>query len=96
MTADEFAAAAIELFESVQEYLGLSDARFPVMEPQTKQCDYEDAFNELICRYLGHDIEPDQCGKPEHDLCYRCKQLREDIEKGEVSDVEQMETGGNE
>jgi len=41
---------------------------------------FEDKFLELICEVKGHAIGPDQCGKPEHDLCYRCRRLRVEIE----------------
>lgn len=28
----------------------------------------------MICRHIGHDIESDQCGKPEHDFCVICQE----------------------
>jgi len=70
----------IDLFDKYSEYLGLADTDFPDLNPQALQCEFEDKFNELICEHRGHVIGPDQCGKPEHDLCYRCKKLRVDLE----------------
>lgn len=45
--------------------------------------EYEDLMIEVICELDGHDIGPDQCGIPEHDLCYRCGTLRTQIEEKE-------------
>jgi hypothetical protein len=70
----------IELFDEYSGYLGLADTNFPEMHPQGKQCEFEDRFNELVCKYRGHDIGPDQCGKPEHDFCYRCRQLASSLQ----------------
>lgn len=67
---------AVKLFDGYSEWLGLGD-----YESLGQQCNFEDAFNKLICDVRGHDIGPDHCGKPEHDLCYRCQRLRVDIEK---------------
>lgn len=61
----------IALFEEYKESFGL-----PSPEDREKTCDFEDAFNALICERKGHDIGPDQCNKPEHDYCYRCGKLR--------------------
>lgn len=36
---------------------------------------FDQAFCELACRYLGHTLGPDQCNMPEHDFCYRCQQM---------------------
>ena len=73
----------IKLFVEFRESFGLCDADFPDMNPQNKQCEFEIKFAEIICDYKGHDIGPDHCCKPEHDLCYRCKKLRVDIEREE-------------
>jgi hypothetical protein len=75
----------IDLFNDYAECFGLSDADFPGCAPQHRQCDFEDKFRLLICEHKGHDIGPDQCGKPEHDLCYRCRQLRTEIESKEAA-----------
>ena len=32
----------------------------------------DDAIREY-CKELGHEVVPDQCGKPEHDLCVYCR-----------------------
>ena len=74
-TADKM----IGLFNEFSEWFGLSDNDWPEEKPEAKQCEFEDKFNLLICEYKGHDIGPDQCGKPEHDLCYRCRELRVDL-----------------
>jgi hypothetical protein len=70
----------IALFAEYKEDFGCSDADFPDEKPQARQCEYEKKFNAIVCDYKGHTIGPDQCGKPEHDLCYRCNRLRVDIE----------------
>jgi hypothetical protein len=80
MTAAETVQRMAELFDKYREYFGLDDTSFPEDGPQRKQCEFEDAFVGLMCSYYGHDIGPDQCGKPEHDLCYRCGRLRVEIE----------------
>lgn len=36
----------------------------------------EAAVNAVLCAEYGHDIENDQCGKPEHRYCVHCH-LRE-------------------
>ena len=72
----------IELFDEFAEYFGLDDKDFPTDQPQKKQCEFEDKFNALICAERGHDIGPDQCGKPEHDYCCRCMRRKTDIEGG--------------
>ena len=66
----------ISLFNAYSEDFGLTDAEFPDDKPEERQCDFRDKFNALICCHKGHDIGPDQCGKPEHDFCYRCRALR--------------------
>lgn len=76
----EFAARAIDLFDDYSEFFGLADSDFPDREPQEKQCEFESKFHALICQHLGHEIGPDQCGKPEHDFCGRCGELRVDLE----------------
>ena len=83
MTSAETVRRMIDLFAQYRESFGLADADFPEYQPQQKQCDFEDAFTALICEYHGHEIGPDQCGKPEHDLCYRCHKLRTEIEAGQ-------------
>lgn len=81
MDAETFATEVIHLFDEYSEFFGLDDAAFPDSKPQRMQCDFEYAVNELICKLRGHEIGPDQCGKPEHDLCYRCGKRRVEIEK---------------
>ena len=67
----------IDLFEKYQEFFGMADKDFPGDEsPQGKACEFEDRFLELICEHNGHDIVPDQCGKPEHDYCVVCQHFR--------------------
>lgn len=78
MTKDEVIVKMTELFDEYSEYFGLCDEDFP--ESQTQQCEFEDKFNALICEYKGHNIGPDQCGKSEHDYCYRCQKRRSEIE----------------
>jgi len=63
----------IALFEHFREAFGND-------EYMDEQCVFEDDFCKLICKAVGHDIGPDQCGRPDHDLCYRCRRLRVDIE----------------
>jgi hypothetical protein len=75
----------IDLFTEHAEFFGLTNADSPDKNPQDRQCDFEDKFRLLICEHKGHDIGPDQCGKPEHDLCYRCRQLRTEIEAKEAA-----------
>lgn len=63
----------IELFDEYRDSFGID------LEDQLdRACEFEDKFCELICEYRGHDIGPDQCGKPEHDYCYVCKKLKHD------------------
>lgn len=61
-------------FETIRESLGCDDE-----EDLTAQADFERQFSSIICSYKGHDIGPDQCNKPEHDLCYRCDRLRVEL-----------------
>ena len=75
----------VDLFEEYREFFGMANSDFPEDKPQDKQCKYEEEFLDILCEYYGHDIGPDQCGKPEHDLCYRCRRRRVDIER-EVTD----------
>ncbi len=77
MTSYTFAEAAIKLFGQYRDAFGLGDSL-------DRQCEFEDKFVALICQLQGHEIGPDQCSKPEHDLCYRCQRLRIDIEKERV------------
>jgi len=65
----------IQLFEKCRESFGCDDT-----SDLYEQCEFEDHVCKLICKAVGHDIGPDQCGRPEHDLCYRCRRLRVDIE----------------
>lgn len=81
MNAEQVIERMIALFDSHAEYFGLSDDQFPDHQPQNRQCDFEDQFKALVCEYKGHDIGPDQCGKPEHDFCYRCHKLKTVIEQ---------------
>lgn len=60
---DEF----ISLFDKYREYFGLNESGY-----LDKCIEFEDKFCELICKHKGHKLGPDHCGKPEHDLCYRC------------------------
>lgn len=55
------------------------DFGFDEEECLESQCDFEDKFLRLICEYKGHDVGPDECRIPEHDLCYRCRKLLIDI-----------------
>ena len=71
----------VDLFTDYREFFGLTNSEFPDDKPQHKQCDYEEKFLSILCEYYGHDIGPDQCGKPEHDYCYRCMRRRVDIEQ---------------
>jgi hypothetical protein len=34
----------------------------------------ERAVNDILCRHYGHDIQNDQCMKPEHRYCVYCFQ----------------------
>jgi hypothetical protein len=64
----------IALFDSYREYIG--------DEEETKwQLEFKDKFNAWICRNRGHEIGPDHCLKPEHDLCYRCNRLVSDLKQ---------------
>ena len=73
----------IELFEEYREHFGLTNKEFPEMEPQDKQCEFEDKFCELICEIKGHDIISDTCGIPEHDYCFMCNTLKSVIERSD-------------
>ena len=64
------------LFNEYSEDFGLTNADFPDDKPQDRQFEFEGKFNAIICCHKGHDIGPDQCGKQEHDMCYRCGILR--------------------
>lgn len=70
----------VELFQTYQEDFGLCDHDFPGEGHTDRQCEFEVKFCEWICGVLGHDVGPDQCGKPEHDYCYRCNRMRTEIE----------------
>ena len=59
-----------KLFLEYRDCLGFGD-----LQSLEQQCRFEEALAELICREVGHDFGPDQCGRPEHDLCYRCLKL---------------------
>ncbi len=59
------------LFDKYHNSFGLSSE-----EHRLRTCEYDDLFCGLQCMYLGHDIREDQCGKPEHDYCSRCEELR--------------------
>ena len=78
--ADDVVQRMIELFEEYAKDFGLADAEYPCENHQERACEFEEKFRELICEYRGHEIGPDQCGKPEHDFCYRCHKLRTEIE----------------
>lgn len=67
---DERIDEVIKLFLHYRDSLGISDN--PDLE---RAIDFEDKFCEWICSVKGHEIGPDQCGRPEHDLCYVCDQL---------------------
>ena len=75
----------IELFDKYRDDFGVCNHDFPKGKCQENQCEFEDRFCELICKYMGHTIGPnhrqDQHGKPEHDFCYRCDKLRIEIEE---------------
>lgn len=77
---DKVVEDMIALFYNHRKYFGLTNKEFPDYSPEDKQCEFEDEFIKLICKYKGHDIGPNQCGKPEHDLCYNCNRLKSDIE----------------
>lgn len=44
----------------------MSDADFEVFEEH-----YEEMMR-MLCKYAGHVIEDDMCGKPEHRFCIEC------------------------
>lgn len=77
---EDILSRMIDLFNAKAEFFGLNNAEFPTMQPEDEQCEFELKFRELICDYSGHDIGPDQCGKPEHEYCYRCHKLRTELE----------------
>lgn len=80
ITAREFADRAIEMFMEASELLGCAETD----DEKESQAEFEQAFRRLICEYKNHSIGPDACGKPEHDLCYRCNRLRVDIEASDA------------
>lgn len=54
-------------------YLGYEDDMcLPGQKHLRRQGEFDTKIRELACSYLGHEFGPDQCDKPEHDLCYRC------------------------
>ena len=71
----------VDLFAVYRKLFGLDNSEFPDAKPQHKQRDYEQEFLKILCDHYGHDIGSDQCGKPEHDYCYRCMRRRVDIEQ---------------
>ena len=64
----------IDLFIKYRESFGLDD-----QEDLEKQCKFEDLFAALICEDNGHNMVPDMCGKPEHDICTVCYGTREHL-----------------
>lgn len=65
------------LFWVYSEDFGLNDD-----DHLERQCDYEDKFKDILCRHKGfHDMIPDQCMMPHHDLCALCGITREMIEE---------------
>ena len=83
MPTEPLADDLIALFREYRECFGISDEDFPDEEPQTKQCEFEDKFTEIVCRHRGHDLVPDQCMKVEHDFCINCGKRRDSIPEGE-------------
>jgi hypothetical protein len=43
--------------------------------------DIEEATNALLCKRYGHEIEFDQCMRPQHRYCIWCHQLETTIEQ---------------
>lgn len=68
----------INLFWQYSDYLGVDDP-----EDRNLQLEFEEKFKDMICEINGHQIMPDQCGKPEHDFCGVCFKLKSDIVKAE-------------
>lgn len=69
-----FHEEAWELFANHRNSFGLKDDQHLEVA-----CEFEDKFCELYCRHFGHRVGPDQCGKLEHDHCYRCMKVIGDI-----------------
>lgn len=74
-----------KLFWDHNENFGLSDVDFPEERPQDDQVDFEEKFKEILCRYKGHKLIPDQCGMVTHDYCCVCGSRREEINDGVVT-----------
>ena len=79
----DLANELVKLFLEYREYFGVSefDKSYPDENPLERQCDFENKFAEVFCNSRGHELVPDQCGKPEHDFCVMCNQTRESLEK---------------
>lgn len=71
----------IALFDKYSESFGLSDTDFPKKNYQDQACEFEEKFNEWVCKVRGHEFIADQCGKPEHDYCHRCNILKSEFER---------------
>lgn len=74
ITAEECVAKLKDLFNEYSEYFGLGDD-----EATCLQCYYEDEFRSIMCEHEGHNLGPDHCGLPEHDLCYSCNRAASDL-----------------
>ena len=41
---------------------------------------FDEKYLHQLCGIIGHEeLIPDQCGRPEHDYCLRCRIRREDL-----------------
>lgn len=67
----------------------IDDAIFDKMPDQEYDAYIEqfDEIRSLICFKFGHDIEQDQCGKPEHRTCMGCGKSETRIKKEESVEV---------
>lgn len=77
----------VELYETYGGSLGYTDE-----ESVEDQDVFEDRLRALICKYRGHVLEPDHCGKPEHDMCEICRGRRGALE-GDVRDFRAVTEG---
>jgi hypothetical protein len=77
LTAEQFGNEVIALYHKHREDFGLCDHDFPGEGFGDRQMEFENEFAELICRWKGHRMFQDHCGKPEHDSCANCNLTRE-------------------
>ena len=70
-----FLEDSYELFIEYRESFGVDNEL-------EEQCEFEEKFAELFCKWTDHQLVSDQCGKPAHDYCIVCGERREVIDGG--------------